>query len=127
MEVRIGNMAGAGIVATLADHLYDASGADFNLSFSTDDERMGGRQHAVHRTAELLHHGERRFQLHRPEHHHADVDGDRRLGNSVSADQIITLEDLTAPVFDFVPEDVTWTATAATTPRWPRPPMPAPV
>ena len=115
VEVRISNMAGAGIVgATLnADQLLaDASGADFDLSFSSDEivmswsEVAGSMLSIVNGgTASITANGASNcIDQNIITRTWTVIDA---CGNSVSADQIITLEDLTAPVFDFVPEDVT--------------------
>ncbi|MGB1073287.1 MAG: hypothetical protein ACPGYZ_04260 [Flavobacteriales bacterium] len=115
IEVRISNLSGAGLVgATLdANGLFvDAAAAEFNAAVSSEeiilswteveDAMMsitdGGTaaatalgasnciaQNVITRTWTVT----------------------DACGNSSSADQVITLEDMTAPVFDFVPEDQT--------------------
>ena len=115
IEVRISNLSGAGLVgATLETNglFVDAATVEFNSSVSSDEiilswaeveDAMMAITDGGTATATAL--GASNCIAQNVITRTWTVTD--ACGNSSSVDQVITLEDMTAPVFDFVPEDQT--------------------
>ena len=123
VEVRISNLNGAGVVG--AEMVFDAilvdpASADFDLSFSEDEivlswTEVPGSMLAINNggTASATALGAANCIAQNVITRTWTVTD--ACGNTTSADQVIMLEDMTAPVFDFTPADVTLDCTESYT------------
>lgn len=115
IEVRISNLAGAGLVgaALASSELFvDAEAVDFDLSFSGDEivltwTEISGSTMAIESGGQASVNALGASNCISNNIITRTWTVTDACGNSTSADQVITLEDLTAPVFDYVPADVT--------------------